>query len=476
VTNVEDRVERALHLLAESIEPDVAAARQRLGSPANWSVRRARRVPRPLPWVTLAAATVVVVGVGSLWALGTRSEQPTDGADPAASPPDPSTQPVPTTTVEMEPPMIPSPDRLAVLDPQPGVAPIRSDPVLDWVHGTTSAAPQRWFVLRSADGVLSGGVAVRDTIASEWSRVFGDAPSAEIAGVDARLLIDRPVTQVGWLTGDGARIVAGVGDVDATATVALARLTVSADRVGGIPVPDGFEEVAVPTGQATVRYEDTQVTIALATVAEGDVVDVAAAAFMTPGRDGPLSPLAGSDGWLTTTFGGHPTAVVTVAPDAVATVVGLPGTDVASLVPTLSVVPAREVTVANPEATHGIPADARQSHGEINRGRWAVYQYRTTDGYDCISVDASWGGSGDCAPPGKSNCPVANPTGGPNQPSGFEVFVPYVVESFELEVLLGGVAAAEVTVEHDEGFTFAYGPAPSADPAIEVLIDGRPGC
>jgi hypothetical protein len=143
-------------------------------------------------------------------------------------------------------------------------------------------------------------------------------------------------------------------------------------------------------------------------------------------------------------------------------------------VPALSVVPGAEVTVANPEATHGIPADARQTYGEIDRGRWAVYQYRTTDGYDCISIDASWGGSGECAPPGKSNCPVANPTGGPNQPPGFEVFVPYLVD--DVGVALDGVAAAEMIVEHAEGFTFAYGPAPTADPDIEVTINGRPAC
>jgi hypothetical protein len=33
-----------------------------------------------------------------------------------------------------------------------------------------------------------------------------------------------------------------------------------------------------------------------------------------------------------------------------------------------------------------------------------------------------------------------------------------------------------MTVEHAEGFTFAYGPAPTADPDIKVTINGRPAC
>jgi hypothetical protein len=51
--------------------------------------------------------------------------------------------------------------------------------------------------------------------------------------------------------------------------------------------------------------------------------------------------------------------------------------------------------------------------------------------------------------------------------------VPYLVD--DLDVALDGVAA-EMTVEHAEGFTFAYGPATTADPDIEVTINGRPAC
>ena len=40
MTDVEDRVERALHVLVERIEPDVATARARLG---RGPVRRLRR-------------------------------------------------------------------------------------------------------------------------------------------------------------------------------------------------------------------------------------------------------------------------------------------------------------------------------------------------------------------------------------------------------------------------------------------------
>ena len=154
----------------------------------------------------------------------------------------------------------------------------------------------------------------------------------------------------------------------------------SADQLAGVAVPEGLEEVAVPTDQGTVRYQDTQVTIGFSTAQQGGEVDAAAAAFMTAGRDGPISRLPGEDAWVTTTFGGHPTAVVAVGTDGIATIVGLPGTDVASLVPDTAVVPAREVTIANPEATHGIPADATKTYGEIDRGRWVVYEYSTTAG------------------------------------------------------------------------------------------------
>ena len=102
-----------------------------------------------------------------------------------------------------------------------------------------------------------------------------------------------------------------------------------------------------------------------------------------------------------------------------------------------------------------------------------MYQYTTTNGHDCINIDASWGGSGGCSPPGKHDCPVANPTGGPNEPPGVEVFVPDHVD--DLDVSVGGTPLP-MTIEHAEGFTFAYGPSPSADHDIAVTVDGRPAC
>jgi hypothetical protein len=478
MTNVEDRVERALRALAGGVQPDVAAARRRLGERAGSTSPRKSRGPRPRVWVTLAAATVAVVGVGSLWAVGTRPQRPAAGTQPAASQPTPtapaSTAPVePTTTIAATRPEIPTPERLAVLDPQPGVAPIRSDPVLDWVHATATSVPRRWFIRRAADGTPSGGVSMSDSPAMEWVRTFGTAPLAGISGVDARIVVDPGGAAVGWPVGDGVRVVAGVGNVDRDEAVAIARLAASADQLADVAVPEEFEEVAVPVDQGSVLYEDTQVTIGFAIVDQDAPPDAQAAAFMAAGRDGPVSRVPGEDAWLTTTYEGHPTAIVAVGTDAIATVVGMPGTDVASLVPALALVPARQVTVANPEATHGIPANAQKTYGEIDRGRWVVYQYTTTDGYDCISIDASWGGSGDCTPSGERDCPVADLIGGRNHPSGFEVFVPYLVD--DLQVTIGG-EPAEMTVERAEGFTFAYGPAPAAGGPIEVLVGGQPVC
>ena len=124
MTDVEDRVERAMYVLADCHEPDVAAARSRLASRAGSVVPRRRRRVRPEVWVTLAAASVAVVGVGALWAVG---------RPPDAPPESPAAQTDPPIAPALAP-VIPTPDRLAVLDPQPGDAPIRSDPVLDWVR------------------------------------------------------------------------------------------------------------------------------------------------------------------------------------------------------------------------------------------------------------------------------------------------------------------------------------------------------
>jgi hypothetical protein len=307
----------------------------------------------------------------------------------------------------------------------------------------------------------------------DWETTFVDAAAAGIPGVDARVVVTSEGAQVAWLSEHGMRVVTGAGDVSAEEAIAAAS-TASTGDLADAAVPTGFEEFAVPTERGSVRYEDTQLTIAYSTVGPGEVLDVAAAALLAPGRDGPLTPLAGQQGaWATTTFGGHPTAIVAVDTDAVATVVGLPGTDLTSVVDSLAVVRAGDVTIGNPEVTHGIPANARKTYGEIERGRWVAYEYSTLHGTECLSIDASWGGSGDCSPPGKVDCPVANPTGGPNSPSGFEVVVPYHAE--DVEVTVNGVPA-EATIEHDQGFTFAYGPAPAGHPTIEVTIGGQPPC
>ena len=197
------------------------------------------------------------------------------------------------------------------------------------------------------------------------------------------------------------------------------------------------------------------------------------AAFMTAGREGSISRLSAGDAWLTTTFGGHPTVVVAAGGDGIATVVGLPDTDLETWASTIAVIPASEITIANPEATHGIPADATRTYGEIDRGRWLVYEYTSLDEYTCFSVDAAWGGSGDCVPPSQKDCPLAHIFSGPDTPPGFEVFVPHVVD--DLTVLLDG-QPAEATIEHAEGFTFAYGSAPSVDATLEVNVDGQPAC
>jgi hypothetical protein len=41
----------------------------------------------------------------------------------------------------------------------------------------------------------------------------------------------------------------------------------------------------------------------------------------------------------------------------------------------------------------------------------------------------------------------------------------------DVEITVNGVPA-EATIEHGQGFTFAYGPAPAGHPSIEVTIGG----
>ena len=346
MTNVEDRVERALHVLAERIEPDVAAARARLGSRAGSTAPPARRVLRPQLLGDArrgdGGARRCRLAVGGRHASGAagradgpglaRPIRPTISADTVPSTPSSSSSVEPPTTVVDTAPR--HPDTRATRRARPparrGPDPFRPRPRLgardDDVGPASVVHPsiRRWHSDRRCVRERIGGDGVGHT--------FDDAPSAGIAGVDARIVVTPAGAEVGWLSEDGVRVVAGVGDVDVDETIAVARSAVSADQLADVAVPEGFEEVAVPVDQGTVRYEDTMVTIGFSTVRRGGEVDAAAAAFMTAGRDGPISPLPGEDAWVTTTFDGHPTAVVAVGTDGIATIVGLPGTDVASLV------------------------------------------------------------------------------------------------------------------------------------------------
>ena len=90
MTNVEDRVERALHALAEHIEPDVVSARARLAGRDVFTAPLPHCVPRPRAWVTMAAASVAVIGVGAVIAVGTTRQPPAAQTEPTLVPPEPS--------------------------------------------------------------------------------------------------------------------------------------------------------------------------------------------------------------------------------------------------------------------------------------------------------------------------------------------------------------------------------------------------
>ncbi len=226
--------------------------------------------------------------------------------------------------------------------------------------------------------------------------------------------------------------------------------------------------------QGTVRYEDTMVTIAFSTVGDGGIVDVAAAAFMTGGPRGAdlTAPgrgrLAHDDVRRPSDRGrrgrhrrdrdrrrparcrGRITGIDDRGGPRLRGHHRQPRSD------------ARHPSRRRREPTaRSIAADGSST----STRRWT--DTRATQ------VDAAWGGSGDCAPPSRKDCPLAHIFSGPSTPPGFEVFVPRVVD--DLTVLLDG-QPAEATIEHAQGFTFAYGPAPSVDATLEVTVDGQPAC
>ena len=290
----------------------------------------------------------------------------------------------------------------------------RSVPTLSSTGSTARRVdcPRRWFIRRSRRRHPDR----RDL----GHRIGGDGVGHDVRrraiGRDRRRRCpDRRTpasAQVAWLTEGGVRVVAGVGDVDVDETIAVAGSAV-ASRASSprSPCPQASRRSPSPPTRDPSATRTRSSRSGSQPFAQGEVVDAAAAAFMaragtarshrcqvgrTPGsrRRSAVIPRPSSPS----------------TPTAVATVVGLPGTDVGPQSSrALAVVPARDVTIGNPEVTHGIPADAKKTYGEIERGRWVVYEYSTLHGTECLSIDASWGGSGGCSPPGRTRLPRRRP-------------------------------------------------------------------
>ena len=160
MTDVEDRVERALLALAKGVQPDLAtggaAARrgsgfdrhQPAGGRVRGSGRHSRRPPSPLPGSVRCGGRTVRHPPGPR----RRRRRPRRGIDGTRDLPPlidgTAVRPVRRRRADdhdrrRRTPEVPTPERLAVLEPQPGVAPIRSDPVLDWAHGATTSRPEK---------------------------------------------------------------------------------------------------------------------------------------------------------------------------------------------------------------------------------------------------------------------------------------------------------------------------------------------
>lgn len=371
MTNLEERVESALELLAASAGSiDVAAAR------IEHDNRQGRAAGRARPRLAAAAAMVVVAGAAGVWLVQ---------RDPAAP-----AVPVPVGPAD--------PAMVAVLDPSLGIgAPSRPDPFDAWVDelGGLGRDVQR-FVRTDETGAPLAGIRLAriSVLYDTWSRL-GDPVALADGRTGTRLAFpDDPRRFLLFEADEEPLALIGVGDVTDRQLQNVAEGVLAALN-GRVSTISGFDEVPTPAltppvtsygpdGPQVTLYDDGDLEARTALFLLFGIGEPAGRTWTAPDLDGGVAVAVDVDG---------STAIVTNA-----------GMDPAAIADAVTMVASSEVAIAPPEFDGDPPVSARHEFGDVAAGRWVLSSW-TTDGGDgtvpagqeCWWFEASWGaGTGRC--------------------------------------------------------------------------------
>lgn len=433
MNDLEDRLEHAFSQIAGAAgfndDPDTARSSV---------AERALRTPparRMVPWAAIAAAAVVVAGVGGLWV--TRG----DSSDPGGDRP---------TIV----PTIPEPDEVAILSPELRLgAPSRSDPVSDWVRGIDTEYDGRFFVHRDGSGRVDGTLNL-GTWPGGWDESFGDGSPVDIGdGIEARMVTNAeaiPSQVIGWVNDGVVSVVSSTGAVSDEDLLSLAH-EAAAQPVESLEAPAGYTESGATSLVSSVSYPSD---LSVRLLRSDEPVDAEALAFSLIGvRPTELTSVA----WFADLGGAEDGVVmvyVQVDEKAVVQIQLSRLVDFESLVEGVELVPADTVEIlplgyppGNAEVT---------AFGELSWGRW-VLQTWAVDGGSCSNLDTSFaggGGGGGCprdgGPPTCWLLAQWNPTAGQT----FLVAVDHPVD--QIGLVIDNDDPLAMDIEQSDGFTFGY--------------------
>ncbi|MCU1394749.1 MAG: hypothetical protein JWM34_3177 [Ilumatobacteraceae bacterium] len=455
---------------ADEPEPERACSTFRVD--AGLSKRRAR--PRAAAVVAAAAAAVLLVTGLAVIGLQRGTVIGSSGAS-RTPPPSATTAPADTTDVSATPtsdvaagdpslpPGVALPAEVPVLEPAPaGDSPVRSDPIDRWVHGDEFAPDPAWFIRRDAAGDAIGGIRIETAGPLELTK-SPDAPSADLPGVDARIVGGS----IGWATPDGhTRFVVGIGNVSFDELTVIAA-SVAAEGAGPFDAPSGFDLVSQPTEIVTTSYDTAHIGLTLLHDLAGGSAAARDYAFMSSGPGSTLDPL---DGGYVVRSQESSLAVKALADGELLTVFAPSPTDVESLLSSITFAPTPSVPVRR--LGYQLPANATWRFGEIALGRWAVATFVDPDGRDCVALTLAGGGPTTCSPPG-SDCPVVSAGGTVGEPTTFVVLIRREVH--DVHVTIDG-EPAPATLEASNGYTFAYGTTTMVPLHMAFTVDGEPTC
>ena len=477
MNDLETRLERALTIIADDVDPVATSV---VGSDGR------RHRPLEGRWGWIAAALVVIVGIGATWVALSRPAQRVHEDQPDVQPSAPlaavatvpatdvATAPVPVSTASAAAAefVVPQPSTYAVLSPDLGLsAPARQDPYDRWVSDRSGDSAALWLVRRDADGAPRGGIGSWSEPPSAWTKTYHDAEPVSAPQILADRGARRLGSSIAWREGESVRVVTGVGDVgaDELATISAVLFTPESRAM-----PPDFQLVAVPVEPAVTIYPEG-INAVLYTAQAGQRFDARTSAFMTG-----QPPRAVGRAWVARSL-----------PDAELIVIDLDaqhqvqirvpdgsGIGVEQVVDGVELVDAATVSVQ--EAPYmATPADTRHIGGEIAAGRWLFAQWTDERGRSCQSLMTSWaGGANGCGPATANGVACAALFGSAQQPDGRTThdFV-IVVEgaSHQIQAVIDrGAPIDPATMEQSNGFVIASGTTP-AEPRerAEVYLDGQ---